>query len=762
MRDFKQSANKQLTIVLSCLLIAFLLIGVLAVSNAFNSKSKEISYAERITVSNLAELQSALEDASSNTTIIITERIEVENEDLELDGHGATITVPEPFVNPDGTLNENASDFGVFDLDSGDFVLKNMTIIGGGDTDYFDGSYAVRWSYGTLTMENVTITNSNGGVFSYTGDATLKNCNIVRNVREYGAGLYAGNSCAMVLDGCSLSENRTTKSGGGAMEVTGLLCANNTVISNNSSAEIGGAINCYDGQVYLTNCTVTGNITTGGISCGGGLGYNSEYNSAIVNSIIADNYYYKTSTNEMIRSDVGVYRDVGSLSLVNCVYGEITGETSIVSSQDCKIDTNCETAAGYREDGIMYTKQATEYEHKYTPDFTHPVLISKNVGNPELYVPIKTNGKAISGGVETYVDYSDYYNISIGYGEEAAITQVLGTEALDSSDKVATYYEGGTRADGIIGASGAIDATFYTVKLKPTTNGRVAGASIYGDSYIAGTEITLKAVSKSGYALEYWIVNSKVVMMKNTITITVDKDYLISANFDVGYEIEYNANGGRGTDGESYIKGTEVTLKDASEVGVFLKGYAFVGWNTKQDGTGDSYKKGDKYILNSNFVLYAQWKEVAVANTIDLINKIGTVEYTQECKAKIDAARAAYNELDADQKAKVSNYNILTQAEQTYAEKGTQDEAKPGRGINVGAVVGVIIAVVVLLLGLVYVLLFFVFNKFIVKDGKVVRAFVINKNKEYSSLITFKCIKEVRNNEGIFKTQKDAQNSIGK
>jgi len=80
----------------------------------------------------------------------------------------------------------------------------------------------------------------------------------------------------------------------------------------------------------------------------------------------------------------------------------------------------------------------------------------------------------------------------------------------------------------------------------------------------------------------------------------------------------------------------------------------------------------------------------------------------------------------------------------------------------VGAVVGVIIAVVVLLLGLVYVLLFFVFNKFIVKDGKVVRAFVINKNKEYSSLITFKCIKEVRNNEGIFKTQKDAQNSIGK
>ena len=763
MRDFKQSANKQLTIVLSCLLIAFLLIGVFAVSNAFNSKEKKISYAEVITVSDLDELLAVLEDSTANTTIIVTDRIDItlQDQDIELDGHGATITVPEPFVNPDGTLNENASDFGVFYFDVGNFSLKNMTIIGGGDAKYFAGMYAVRLKHGNLTMENVTITNSNGGLMVSDGNVALKNCNIVRNVREYGAGLYAGSSCAMVLDGCSLSENRSTDNGGGAMEVSGLLCANNTVISNNSSAEIGGAINCYNGQIFLTNCTVTGNITTGGMDCGGGLGYNSDNDSTIINSIIEDNYYYKTSTNEMIRSDIGVYNDVGSVSLVNCVYGDITGETSTVSSQDCKIDTNCETASGYREDGIMYTTRY-EHEHKYTSDFKHPVLISKNIGKPELYVPAKLTGsKAVSGGVKTYLDYSNMDDIKIGYGEEGAINKVFGSESPDASKKVATYYEGGTRVDGVIGASGAMDATFYTVKLKPTTNGHVLGASIYGDSYIAGTEITLKGVSNSGYALEYWVINT-AVKMKNPITISVDKDISLSANFDVGYEIEYNANGGRGTNGESYVKGTEVTIKDASDVGVFLKGYAFVGWNTKQDGTGDSYKNGDKYILNSNFVLYAQWKEVAIANTIDLINKIGTVEYTQECKAKIDAARAAYNELDADQKAKVTNYNILTQAEQTYAEKEAQAEAKPGRGINVGAVVGVIIAVVVLLLGLAYVLLFFVFNKFIVKDGKVVRAFVINKNKEYSSLITFKCIKEVRNNEGIFKTQKDAEDSLNK
>ena len=58
----------------------------------------------------------------------------------------------------------------------------------------------------------------------------------------------------------------------------------------------------------------------------------------------------------------------------------------------------------------------------------------------------------------------------------------------------------------------------------------------------------------------------------------------------------------------------------------------------------------------------------------DLIDAIGTVEYTQESKTKIDAARNAYDALDADQKQQVSNYNDLTAAEAAY--KALDDAAK--------------------------------------------------------------------------------------
>lgn len=48
------------------------------------------------------------------------------------------------------------------------------------------------------------------------------------------------------------------------------------------------------------------------------------------------------------------------------------------------------------------------------------------------------------------------------------------------------------------------------------------------------------------------------------------------------------------------------------------------------------------------------------------INAIGTVEYTDVCKGKIDEASNAYNALTADQKALVSNLDVLTTAKQTY------------------------------------------------------------------------------------------------
>lgn len=60
-------------------------------------------------------------------------------------------------------------------------------------------------------------------------------------------------------------------------------------------------------------------------------------------------------------------------------------------------------------------------------------------------------------------------------------------------------------------------------------------------------------------------------------------------------------------------------------------------------------------------------KEAADA-VIELINSIGTVDASAGSKAKIEAARAAYNGLTDAQKALVTNVNVLTAAEEKYQE----------------------------------------------------------------------------------------------
>lgn len=52
--------------------------------------------------------------------------------------------------------------------------------------------------------------------------------------------------------------------------------------------------------------------------------------------------------------------------------------------------------------------------------------------------------------------------------------------------------------------------------------------------------------------------------------------------------------------------GTLVTISDSGSL--YKNGYSFTGWNTKEDGSGKTYKTGDKIVMDTvNIYLYAQW-----------------------------------------------------------------------------------------------------------------------------------------------------------
>jgi len=94
-----------------------------------------------------------------------------------------------------------------------------------------------------------------------------------------------------------------------------------------------------------------------------------------------------------------------------------------------------------------------------------------------------------------------------------------------------------------------------------------------------------------------------------------------------------------------------------------------------EDITNESYYTCDcGEIDEDRKAAYDSAREIAEVES--LIDAIGTVEYTDECKAKIDAAMAAFGNLTEEQKLLVANKAELPTAETTYDTLADQAKAQ--------------------------------------------------------------------------------------
>lgn len=96
--------------------------------------------------------------------------------------------------------------------------------------------------------------------------------------------------------------------------------------------------------------------------------------------------------------------------------------------------------------------------------------------------------------------------------------------------------------------------------------------------------------------------------------LNTDRPYAINVSFTFiatnneisTISIEYNANGGNGlVNGISGYFGQTIQL---AESGYNRLGYALIGWNEKQDGSGNFYALGSYIALSTSKLLYAVWQ----------------------------------------------------------------------------------------------------------------------------------------------------------
>ena len=171
-----------------------------------------------------------------------------------------------------------------------------------------------------------------------------------------------------------------------------------------------------------------------------------------------------------------------------------------------------------------------------------------------------------------------------------------------------------------IGWEPAVDATAkiyadttYTAKWEKlytvTYTDGVAGEEVFADEVYADLEAGTAtpafsgSTERPGWDFKGW---------KPAVAASVTEDVTYTAQWKSrpANTIYYNANGGEGGPVNNFSNAIYATVQTGVPTRV---GYTFVCWNTMADGTGDSYKGGDKYYFTAvhngeKVTLYAQWK----------------------------------------------------------------------------------------------------------------------------------------------------------
>ncbi len=238
------------------------------------------------------------------------------------------------------------------------------------------------------------------------------------------------------------------------------------------------------------------------------------------------------------------------------------------------------------------------------------------------------------GGEQEQEEYTIYFNLAGGTtpeGETSASLQVKKGEIPDAAavavpqkkgylfqgwlDDEGKYYNFDQPITENIALLAAWVPIIYRVQFD--LNGGI-GDEIPEQTFTYDEEQILPAEAgkKSGYVFIGWSLEdvsdyAPGSSVKN-LTDQEDAVVVLKAIWELGtYMVRFDANGGTGTMKEE--KYTCGKVKSLFKNKYQKSGYTFVGWNTRKDGTGESYTDKQKFGRDDQedgdtFILYAMWK----------------------------------------------------------------------------------------------------------------------------------------------------------
>jgi uncharacterized repeat protein (TIGR02543 family) len=462
------------------------------------------------------------------------------------------------------------------------------------------------------TLTNVTISGnaagySGGGMQNYTGSApTLNNVIFNGNTGPWAGGML-NNASNPSLTNVTFYDNRATSQYGGGMrnENNSRPILTSVTFKNNRAANYGGGMNNDGSSPILTNVTFSGNAvnSSSNLGFGGGManfGGAPELAHVTFSGNSANGIISIGGVNYPAGGGGGMYNSGSSARVKNCIFWG----NSTPGNQNGPSIFNANNSGGVISDSVFYGGCPTNWTCTNLIGADPRLGALGNYGGSTETIPLLPGSSAIDAAI-TDCPAADQRGVARPQGTQCDIG------AFESQGFTLTI-SGGNNQNAVINTAFAAPlglTVAANAAIEPVAGGRITFTPP-GSGASAGVTGSPATIGADGAASVTVTANGTPGGYNVTAGATGAADVNFALNNILTFTVAYNGNdqtsGAAPADDLSpYPDGSTVTI--LGEGSLIRTGYTFDGWNTADDGTGDSYAPGDTFTINANTTLYAQW-----------------------------------------------------------------------------------------------------------------------------------------------------------
>lgn len=540
--------------------------------------------------------------------------------------------------------------------------------------------------------ENGGAVYMSAGTFTISGDAKIENCTAIND----GGAVYLGGG-SLTINGGNVNGNKAIN-GGGAFVDGGNVFVYGGKLESNTANKNGGAIAINNGNFRMVGGELNNNISTTGL--GGAVYVSADEQDAKVEVLSGT---IRENEAALSGGAVAVQGKEGSSQKTLVQIGVKEQHFKIVNDEMIPIDCNHADAGENMAlscpvvvDNLSHVNGGAIYmsgDENATLNLYCVEETGSKVGdgNAQLSNFMKVEGgnvKVSTSSVEDKVNYKDnqndlYGNISItntihvtggnmeiwGKMTNPETSQVITVDITDADDSFKDY----RLIDGFY------KLIYYENFTDPETDITTGQYRIYNVEIGQSTKILENIYYHPGYTIDSWNTSADGSILTHASHTPANKDDMIGKYFvneeytivgDVtiyaiwkanGYPVTYDPNstdysGSMPVQNHTYDQEVDLLLNQYER-----KGYEFIGWNEKSDGSGTTYSDGQRVknlstVFGQGVKLYAIWKECdhneSTHEYIYTLEENDTVlRKTCSCKGKTDTVQLIASNENYDKSA---------------------------------------------------------------------------------------------------------------